>query len=88
MTRQVETLKLTCENLTQQLEEKERELVKSVQAVRAEEWQKQHMRDRMKELADAKETAEKEALVARYVTLTHSQQIYQRDRANAIRNIM
>ena len=42
LTCQVETLKLTCENYTQKLDEKERELVKNVQAVRAEEWQKQH----------------------------------------------
>ena len=42
LTCQVETLKLTCENYTQKLDEKERELVKSVQAVHAEEWQKQH----------------------------------------------
>ena len=56
---------MTCENYTQKLDEKERELVTSGQAVRAEEWQKQHMRDRVKELADAKEAAEREAHVAR-----------------------
>ena len=72
LSRQVETLTLTCENYKQTLDEKERELVKSVQAVRDEQWQKQHMRDRMKELAEAKEAAEKEAVVARYVTLTYS----------------
>ena len=38
----METLKLTCENYTLSLDEKERELVKSLQALRAEEWQKQH----------------------------------------------
>ena len=42
LTCQVETLKLTCDNYTQRLDEKEREMGESLQATRAEEWQKQH----------------------------------------------
>ena len=42
LTSQVETLKLTCENYTQRLDEKEQEMGESLQATRAEEWQKQH----------------------------------------------
>ena len=42
LTCQLETLKLTCENYTQRLDEKEREIGESLQATRAEEWQKQH----------------------------------------------
>ena len=33
---------MTCENYTQRLDEKEREMGESLQATRAEEWQKQH----------------------------------------------
>ena len=39
---ELEILKLTSENYTQRLDEKEREMGESLQATRAEEWQKQH----------------------------------------------